>query len=343
MTNAIAALNGRRIFFLGVNTGFVIQGRPDEQYVDFYARRSSPDLYCVIVGNVVVPGGFGSNAVTPAITGETVWADLAATIRTGGSVPGIQLATTWQGYVGSRKFVATNPDDVISQARQLVAEMGVEQIGSILDAFDTGTDVAVQHGFRHIQIHAAHGYLLGLLVDQRINRDAARVLERLTTLGERLRRAGIETSIRISLRTGDAHFDSRGAVDFQNAIAHLPFDYVDLSSGFYNIDKRLIYPARPDTLATRLDDSLALAARHPGCRFILSGRAMRHNWAEFPPNMHVGLCRDLIANPKFLREPGNGCHNHNKCHYFSRGQDRLTCARWAEMIVGEPVIPRSHK
>src|SRR5262249_26142235 len=118
--------------------------------------------------------------------------------------------------------------------------------------------------------------------------------------------------------------------DFQDAIARLPFDYVDLSSGFYSVDKRLIYPARPDVLAARLSDSVALASRHPGRRFILSGRAMRHNWAELPLNMQLGLCRDLIANPKFLQDPTNGCRNHGKCHYFSRGEDRLTCARWTE-------------
>lgn len=330
MTNAIATLSDRRVFFVGVNTGFVTAGKPDERYLAFYSSRSSPDLHCAIVGNVVLPGGYGSNAVTPALTTERVWADLAASIRAGGSLPGIQLATTWNGYVGLRKFVAAEPHEFIRRARQIVADMRPDRVIAVLNSFDVAAKIAVRHGFGHIQIHAAHGYLLSLLVDHRINRDATGVLERLTLLAERMRQASVETSIRVSLKTGDSDFDSDGAADFLDTVARLPFDYVDLSSGFYNVDKRLIYPARPDILAARLDESLAVGSRHPKRSFILSGRALNHDWARLPPNMHPGLCRDLIANPKFLQEPHNGCHNHNKCHYYSRGGNHLTCARWAE-------------
>ncbi|QKC74177.1 hypothetical protein [Mesorhizobium erdmanii] len=329
MTNAIATLSDRRLFFLGVNTGFVTEGRPDQRYLDFYSSRSSPDLHCAIVGNVVVPGGHGSNTVTPALTTESVWADLAASIRAAGSLPGIQLATTWNGYIGLRKFVTAESREFIARARQIVSEMKPERVAAVLDSFDVAADIAVRHGFDHIQIHAAHGYLLSLLVDHRINREATGVFERLTLLAERLRDASVETSIRVSLKTGDSDFDGDGTSDFLDRIARLPFDYVDLSSGFYNIDKRLIYPARPDFLAARLDESLAVGLRHPERSFILSGRALNHDWAGLPSNMHPGLCRDLIANPRFLQEPRDGCQNHNKCHYYSRGESHLTCARWA--------------
>jgi NADPH2 dehydrogenase len=44
------------------------------------------------------------------------------------------------------------------------------------------------------------------------------------------------------LRSGDPAFDADGREVFLDQIASLPVDYVDLSSGFYEIDKRLIYP-----------------------------------------------------------------------------------------------------
>ena len=331
MMNAIAALSDRRIFFLGVNTGFVTDGKPDKRCFDFYTSRGSSNLHCAIVGNVVVPSGFGTNDVSPMITDEPVWADLAAAIRTAGSLPGIQLATTWAGYVGSRKFVGAQAHEFITWARELVRALGTEGIGSVLNSFDEAASVAARHGFAHVQLHAAHGYLLNLLADQRFNHDLARVLDRLTTLAERLKRVDIETSIRISLKTGEPNFDRDGigAASFQDAISRLPFDYVDLSSGFYNIDKRLIYPARPDVLTARLEESLAVGSRHPDRAFIVSGRVMQYDWGSFAPNMHPGLCRDLIANPRFLQESHNGCENHGKCHYYSRGRDYLTCARWA--------------
>jgi len=320
--------SGRLVFFLSVNTGFVKAGVPDRRFLDFYRSRSSPKLHCSIVGNVVVPGGFGTNALTPVLTTEPIWTDVVTAIRAAGSLPGIQLATTWSGYVGSRKFLASNPGGFIPRARRLVETIGSDGAAAVVESFDLAADIAMQHGFGHIQIHAAHGYLLNLLVDRRINRAASGVLDRLALLSERLKQNGVQTSIRISLKSGDPDFDSVGSTEFQDAIAELPFDFVDLSSGFYEVDKRLIYPARPDILEARLQESLAIGLRHPRRSFILSGRSLGHDWSTIPPNMHPGLCRDLIANPRFLLDRTSGCRNHGKCHYYSRGQDSLTCARW---------------
>ncbi|WP_315720171.1 MULTISPECIES: hypothetical protein [unclassified Bradyrhizobium] len=326
----IATWSDRLVFLLAVNTGFVTRGAPDDRFLEFYRSRSSPRLHCAIVGNVTVPGGFGSNAATPHLTTASVWADLATAIRSRGTLPGIQLATAWSGYVGSRKFVSSASHVFIPWARNLVNEIGPEAIYAFLNSFDSAADIATQHGFGHIQIHAAHGYLLSLLVDNRIYRNATQVLDRLSLLSERLRRQGLQTSIRISLKSGDPEFDRIGSVEFQDTIARLPFDFVDLSSGFYNIDKRLIYPARPDVLIERLRDSVAIGVRHPMRSFIFSGRILDVDWTGIPSNMHPGLCRDLIANPQFLQQLHNGCRNHGKCHYFSRGSNHLTCARWAE-------------
>ncbi|RUW75203.1 MULTISPECIES: hypothetical protein [unclassified Mesorhizobium] len=334
MKNDIVTLSDRLVFLVAVNTGFVTDGTPDHRFLDFYRGRSSPKLHCAIVGNVVVPGGFASNAATPTLTTEPVWADLVSAIRAEGTLPGIQLATTWEGYVGSRKFQTGEASKFIPLARRKVESMGSERATAVINSFDLAASIAIRHGFAHIQIHAAHGYLLSLLADHRINRDANIVLDRLGLLAERLRQEGVQSSIRISLKTGDSAFDSTGSIEFQDAITQLPFDYVDISSGFYNIDKRLIYPARPDILAARLQESVALGLRHPKRSFILSGRALNQDWAGIPSNMHPGICRDLIANPKFLQEPDDGCKNHGKCHYYSRGGSHLTCARWTEAQGG---------
>lgn len=328
MTSDISTLSARRIFFLAVNTGFVTDGIPDNRFLDFYATRSSPELYCSIVGNVVVPDGSGSNAVTPILTANPIWRDIATSIDAGGSVPGIQLATAWEGYIGSKKFRAADPSVVISEARDLVDHMTAGEVSAVLRSFGLAADMAIQHGFRHIQFHAAHGYLLNLLIDARINHNAAAVLDELASIAERLRRQGIETSIRISLKAGDADFDSSGAAQLQDAVAKLPFDFFDLSSGFYNVDKRLIYPARPEVIEARFQDSLAVGLRHPARSFIISGHALRHDWTDIAPNFHPGVCRDLIANPRFLQTRKNGCRNQNKCHYYSRGGDHLTCGQW---------------
>ncbi len=324
---------------MGVNPGYAPNGVPDSRYVEFYQRRASSRLYCAIVGNVVVPGGYSSNNATPKLTSDGVWASVAGAIAEKGSLPGIQLATAWEGYAGIRKFVGAEPGQVIAAARALVEGIGAGGIDRALTEFDEAAQIAIGHGFRHIQCHAAHGYLLSLLVDDRINRDAERVLDRLADLADRLASSQVETSIRISLRTGDVRFDATGTDRFHDRIAALPFDYIDLSSGFYNIDKRLIYPSRFDVQVDRIAESRGVAERNPAKAFILSGRAWQAKTDELPTNMHIGVCRDLIANPDFLDDPGNGCRNRNKCHYFSRGEEYLVCALWSKDVGGRSHLP----
>lgn len=329
MTADIAIWSAKRVFFLGVNTGFVTDGQPDDRYVDFYRQRSSNHLYCAIVGNVVVPRGYGSNNSTAFIGRNTAWAQVASAISEKGSVPGIQLATAWEGYEGARKFLSADRDKVVRQARALVQQIGRSGLESVLTAFEMAAVIAVDHGFRHIQFHGAHGYLLNLLLDERINSDAGRVQDGLSKISTGLRERGVETSLRISMRTGDLDFDAGDTERRQDALFTLPFDYFDLSSGFYNINKRLIYPSLQDVMAERLSDSLDIVRRRPLQQFIVSGR-IAEQASDLPNNAQVGICRDLIANPKFLDELNNGCRNHGKCHYYSRGEEFITCQLWEE-------------
>jgi 2,4-dienoyl-CoA reductase-like NADH-dependent reductase (Old Yellow Enzyme family) len=330
-------LKNKLVFFLSVNTGFVTEGQPDERYIDFYRSRSSRRLHCAIVGNVVVPDGYGSNLSTPTISHSVVWTRLASAIAARKTLPGIQLATAWEGYRGSRSFRPKDSRETLERAKALVRGMSRAQIGRVLDSFDAGAEIALLHGFRHIQVHAAHGYLLSLLVDGRLSFHADAALSRLAALARRCQGEGAETSIRISLRTGDRSFDETGREDFYAAIATLNFDFIDVSSGFYNIDKQLIYPARPEILAIRREETLNLAAMFPHCHFILSGRALTRASEYLPDNVHIGICRDLIANPKYLTELESGCINSGKCHYFSRNEKHVTCSRWPE-THGEPPL-----
>jgi NADPH2 dehydrogenase len=320
-----------------LNTGYVEDGTPDERMVAFYEDRSSTRLSCAIVGNVVVPGGDSVNSVTARMSRDPRWKRLASAIAARGTTPGLQLATAWQNYEGATSFRPKDWMETIAKSRALAAAVGPLRLQRLFSGLSTGTEMAAEAGYRHVQLHAAHGYLFSLLMDPRLYDGAADCLELVRCWARECREAGLETSLRISLRTGDAGFDRDGATAFQDATSSLAVDIVDVSSGFYNIDKRLIYPSTRAILQSRHQETSDLAARHPTKQFILSGRASSVV-GEFPPNVHLGLCRDLIANPRFLDDRSDGCRNSGKCHYHSRGANSVTCPRW---VANAPSVASS--
>lgn len=318
----------RKKFFLAVNTGYVDNCSPNEKFIEFYRQRASEHLYCAIVGNVVVPNGDGTNANTPQITSSVVWAQIADGVAERGSLPGIQLATTWKNYIGITSFKAKQAGNEYDAYRQVAKQFDATSINRILDNFDDATKLAIAHGFRHVQIHAAHGYLLSILIDDRISPHYEQVLDRLSDYASRWRAYGIETSIRISMKAGDPIVDTDGEASYVDKICRMDFEYVDLSSGYYNIDKRLIYPSTPLLLESRRHETVLIARRYPNQSFIYSGRAFNYLTDDLPENISIGVCRDLIANPNFLIDAANGCKNSSKCHYYSRGLTHITCAQW---------------
>jgi NADH:flavin oxidoreductase / NADH oxidase family len=318
----------RRYFFVGLNTGFAVDRHPDRRCLDFYAARSGNGLYCAIVGNVTIPGGVGTNDNTAEISDHPAWAELAESIKASGAVAGIQLATAWPSYRGMKNFVSRVSADQISRYREMARLIAVGDIERFFCAVQAGGKLAIKAGFRHIQLHAAHGYLLSLLIDSRIYPLADTVLTAIADWATHCAACGVETSIRVSLRTGDPAFDAIGREAFLDQIAFLPVGYIDLSSGFYEIDKRLIYPSLASVVRQRREETMAMANGHKYKEFIFSGKALTTTESDLPSNIHIGLCRDLIANPNYLRDKDDGCINAMKCHYYSRNQAHLTCARW---------------
>jgi NADPH2 dehydrogenase len=174
-TNPLSA--PKKFFFVGLNTGFVVDKCPDQRCFDFYAARSGHGLHCAIVGNVTIPGGVGTNANTAKISDHPAWRRLADSITAKGASAGIQLATAWPSYTGMKNFVSRASADEISRCRDMVRSTAVGDIQRLFRAFQAGSDLAMKAGFGHVQLHAAHGYLLSLLIDRRIYAPADTVLE----------------------------------------------------------------------------------------------------------------------------------------------------------------------
>jgi len=321
-------VENRRYFFLAVNTGFAINGEPDERCRQFYLERSGNGLHCAIVGNVVTPKGLGTNSVCSEISESNAWCELAAAISSRGALAGIQLSSTWEGYQGNRRFIPRVGEHPIREYRAFGASISARQVVVAFDALQRGTELALKAGFRHVQLHAAHGYLFNILVDRRLSSYADLAQKLIFRWAEALASEKIETSIRFSMWSGDLDFDQDRSDEFADEIALLPVGYIDVSAGFYNISKRLIYPSTSSQLNARAEATLSIARRNPARNFIISGMSMGAWDASLPKNVHVGICRDLIANPNYLEDRAAGCATCMKCHYFSREKVHIDCGQW---------------
>lgn len=255
------------------------------------------------------------------------WKRVTQAITDKGAQAGIQLSTAWEKYQGITTFVSTSDNDPISEYKSVVADLSPQDIGQIFTNLRRGIELSASAGFTHIQIHAAHGYLFSLLIDEAFCSYSELALSHLRLIARELNLEGIESSIRFSLITGDNHIDQKRSI-FIGKICDLPFSFFDISFGFYNINKYLIYPNTEELIEERVASTLALAERFPNKQIILSGKSYGAWQLSLPNNVHIGICRDLIANPDFLRDRMKVCTNCMKCHYYSHGQLHLRCEKW---------------
>jgi NADPH2 dehydrogenase len=329
-----------KYFFSPANTGYYKIGNPTPENIEFYRLRSSKELHCSIVGNVATTRGFLSNNNTGRVSADSSWKRLANAISTNGSKPGIQISSCWNNYIGQREFINCNWGEYTKVVRSILKHVDLDEI---FDDFNRSAEISIKNGFKHIQIHAAHGYLLSSLTDPHLYDDVHSVIDRLGALATNLRRDA-EISIRVSTYCGLSKNVETDRAKALSRIFELSFDFFDLSEGYYNLNKNIIYPSTEIEQRQRLDRSIAIAREFPEKMFIVSGHG--DCIKDVPLNVCIGFCRNIIADPKFIERRLNGCCYCGECHYHSRGESKLSCSQWGmhkppnkaiEAIVKTPV------
>lgn len=117
--------------------------------------------------------------ITPWCTGiwntqqATEWAKIVSFIESQGSVPALQLAhagrkgSSQRPWLGSGSVEVANggwetvsPSPIAFDGYQTPRELATDEVYQLIDAFVEATRKAVSAGFKLIEIHAAHGYLI---------------------------------------------------------------------------------------------------------------------------------------------------------------------------------------
>src|SRR5438045_8451784 len=106
---------------------------------EFYSARSGNGLHCAIVGNVVIPGGIGTNDNTAEISDDPSWGELAHSITARGAVAGVQLATAWPSYRGMEDIVARESAQEVRRYREIVKQLTARASQGDCVAERTGT------------------------------------------------------------------------------------------------------------------------------------------------------------------------------------------------------------
>jgi 2,4-dienoyl-CoA reductase (NADPH2) len=144
----------------GTEDGFIT-----ERHLKYYARRARGGVGAVIVeGSSVHPSGttylgkprLYDNCYIPGFT------RLATAIRLAGAVPGVQLMHSGRhaaapARVGPALSVSGGGSFVNEAGSQPISE---EEISTVIGAFASAAARAYYAGFRLLEVHAAHGYLI---------------------------------------------------------------------------------------------------------------------------------------------------------------------------------------
>jgi NADPH2 dehydrogenase len=292
-----------------------------------------------MVGNVSITKEHVPNASTGVISSSREWARLASAIQQEGTSPGIQLSATFPGYIGQREFLAKNPREELERYRRMIGNMTKEEWDNIDSLFCNAIDMSLEHGFEHIQVHAAHGYAFSIVLDPKLNPHSCGIDELMHVLDYMSNTCDIGSSLRVSWSTGLEYDGQR-----QNSLLRhwMPYSRqiaLDLSNGYYNLDKRYIYPSSDMGQAPFMHYAVELAKRYDHALFVVAGNV----WNPFryidrtPSNIEFALGRALIADPQHLCRMKEGkemvCDDCGLCHYYSKGQRRLNCPKWPKSLV----------
>jgi 2,4-dienoyl-CoA reductase-like NADH-dependent reductase (Old Yellow Enzyme family) len=344
-----------RFHLAPINTGLAPNGIPNEKFVEFYKKRSGKNIGITYVGNVSVGENWRTNSNTPWLSSETseILKELSSTIEANGSLPGIQIGCRQSRKEPFREWECSNADLFLENARDQFTKLRKEEIHQIKEAFIRSTQLSVKLGFKVIQIHAAHGYFLSQLLDDRINcREDYYGSEPLNLIKEII--ASIKNvkndtliDIRLSLFDGleDSQTELRRKYLLIERILQTNIDIISISNGIYDFNKHFIYPPAEWGHGPFIRYVIPLTQKYPDVIFNVAGNIwdIRLIPADIPENMAFSIGRAFIADPELIEKSICGrfneiiqCVRKGSCHYYTNRHPEIYCPLDPSLNVNAP-------
>lgn len=326
-----------------INTGFAKDGAPDERLVTFHRMRAGLGIGIAFVGNVATTFGSRTNDGTAVLSQPhhvPRFADIAAAIGQQGTLPGIQIGDTPDWLVKTPRWRAENRNEEVKRLREHVQALSAQALSELLDRFEQTVDLAVQAKFKVIEVHAAHGYSLALLLDPDTNRRADHFASEGPWLNEFCRRMRARVgeqsllAFRVSGFTGlrERSEDLLRTQKLWSRLSSYGADILDLSAGLYTIDRSLIYPKQIRGPANL--DFVEPLSRVPGVVIVSGAIRDLDLVGRLPSNVLIGLGRPLLADPRLVDKHLSGracdvvlCCNSGRCHFGTTGQPSIACGK----------------
>lgn len=324
-----------RIFFAPINPGFAIGGSFSKLYIDFFVKRSGPLIGICYIGNVALDINTASNTRTAVLdkNKDLKWKKLNDTISNKGSLSGIQIAWKPEEMLLQRDYICNEKEKQIEYFNKFYNDFN--DYDEVTDKYVNSIKKAIDVGFSVIQIHAAHGYALSLLLSRSIsscdNPADTKGIRLLQQIMDRVKNYSKQTiyDIRISLYEGICDNDLE--LEYKSKLFCIlkqqGFNIISLSNGFYNIDKNMIYPRKSDGTVI-LEEAIDFATKNIDVVWNVAGNMeyILKEKKQYPNNLTISLGRQLICDPHTLDkikknrfEKIEYCKECNNCHYYSLG------------------------
>jgi NADPH2 dehydrogenase len=333
-----------RVGLAPLNTGMINnEGLPSKAFHEFHELYAKSGLGVVFVGGVAVSPAARASERSFALDSNAKAESLAQTVTAiykNGALPILQLMHAGrQTSLSGRVVAASALPGMISP--RVPDSLTKTEIKKIRDDFARSAQLAKVAGFRILEIHAAHGYLLSDFLSPSLNRrkddyggsagNRFRLIEEI--IADVSKASALDVGIRINgYENIEGGLRLEHLPDLVSRLQRTSLCYISISAGVYN-QPDLIMPdrARGEAVYRDLGATAKLGARIP---VMLAGNITRVNTMETLLESNSAdvflIGRELLANPDLIKASPNsssnpGCTMKRLCKYQNRNLPQISC------------------